>query len=488
MTTSVTEDEIYYNVLNQPIGYEGASTRYRSDQRGLLNESADSIAVRELLLLQMRSAHAIRNNGYAKTALTKYVTALNAIEVKWKNEGKKTENKAMQALWDEFAANPNVDNVGTLANTQSLWGAARFVDGSAHTQMLVKKKNNSNTVPLKLKVIPTQMHDIGYNGKSVNDGIKNGIKFDTDGVPVSYYYREDLYEHYWYGKQLKFEPTQVPAEDVLHIFERVYPGQWIGVPILSSILVSLYELDELVDATVAKQKAAQAISWIVENTNPGNMLAVGSPTTVRDKDESGVPKNKIVFKTQGGNVQYMNKGEKIHFYQSTDIGANLTSLIGSELHKIAAALDIPYHSLTGDTSGLDFSSIRAIGIELRLRLEYIHHFLTIPLGLSPLCAKFKAYAIPYNKRLASAIPTFQLPRWYGVDELKDAQADALELQMGMTTLERILQERHVTFEEVVEDAKRNEELKKHGIDIYGSKNKSMNQVGNKEANSNSSSN
>ena len=56
----------------EQIAYEGASISYKSAQRGLLTGEADSLAARELLTLQMRSNHAIRNNGYAKTAITRY--------------------------------------------------------------------------------------------------------------------------------------------------------------------------------------------------------------------------------------------------------------------------------------------------------------------------------------------------------------------------------------------------------------------------------
>jgi capsid protein len=231
-------------------------------------------------------------------------------------------------------------------------------------------------------------------------------------------------------------------------------------------MIPLYELDELIDATVAKQQAAQAIAWIVTNTNPMAMTPTGTPQVVKDK----YLRDEIVFKAQGGNTQYLNKGEDIKFYQSTDIGQNLQTLVKSELRRIATALDIPYHQLTGDTEGLDFSSIRALGIELRTRLEYIHHFYTIPLGLAPLTKKFKELALLVDSSVATALPRYQLPRWYGVDELQDAQADLLELQMGANTLENILNERHVSFEEVVADAKRNKVLIDLGIDIYGQAN------------------
>jgi capsid protein len=235
------------------------------------------------------------------------------------------------------------------------------------------------------------------------------------------------------------------------------------------------------DATVARQKASQAISWIVKNTNPLNPVPVGVPTYVKDKEE----KDKLVFKSQGTNVQYLNKNEDIVFHQGADIGANFVKLCETELRRIANAVKVPYHQLTGDTSGIDFSTLRAITIELRVRMEHVHQTQTIAMGLAPLTKYFKALASRY-KNVGSAEPTYQMPRQYGVDELKDAQADLLEIQYGMATLESKLQERHTTFEEIVEDCRRREELKQFGID-FAAMPQSTNQSTNVEANAKSTS-
>ena len=67
----------------------------------------------------------------------------------------------------------------------------------------------------------------------------------------------------------------------------------------------------------------------------------------------------------------------------------------------------------------------------------------------------------YSAKIGNAIPTYQLPRWYGVDELKDTQADLLEVQNGMSTLQSKLDERHTTFEDIIADRAR---IKEVGLD------------------------
>ena len=408
--------------------------------------------------------------------MLKYLTSLGAVKVKWTNKDG-TRHDVAQEKWDLFQENPNMDGYGTLGNTQLVWNSSIFQTGNSYTRMLVSK-GAEGTVPLKLQTIPSEMHDVLYNGESDRDNIRTGIKF-VNNVPKTYYFREGLYNSLWNGSSFSSDLIKIKAEEIIHQFDRETPGQWLGIPKLASVLVSLYELDELRDATVSKQKAAQAIAWIVENTNPLSMTPTGSPIMAKDKDE----KDKIVFKSSGGNTQYLNKGEKINFYQSTDIGTNLPVLISSELRRIASSLGMPYHSLTGDTSGLDFSSLRAIAIELRTRLEFIHQFRTIPLGLGQVTKRFKELGSLYFP-IEDAIATYQLPRWYGVDDLKDSQANLLNLSMGTTTLQRLLDERHLTFEDILASRSMLEEV---GLGhLMEGKTDASKQVTNNEANINSS--
>lgn len=473
-------EEMYFNNISQP-SFEGAVTSYRKEQQGLVYGTHDNLAAKELLNLQLRSAHAIRNNGYAKAAQKKYVENLKSIRVNWLDKNGKL-HKNLQDYWDEFAENPNLDGYGDLSITQSNWHSSMFQSGNSFTRLHIRRNGNKNKIPLKIETIQSEFHDIAFGGYDAMKDIRTGIEF-VDTKPAAYYFlRARIDTTILRDSQNPYKHIRIPADEIVHMFIRDYPGQWIGIPFLSSVLIPLYEIDELADATTAKQKAAQAISWIVKNTNPMNIMPVGAPAIAKDKDQ----KDKIVFRATGGNVQYLNKGEDIAFYQSTDVGPNLLPFIKSELQRIASALGLPYYQLTGDYSGIDFSTLRGISIELRNRIEFIHHFYTIPLGLTPITRKFKELASLYVKKTDNAYPTFQMPRWYGVDELKDAMSDVLEVQNGMATLQSKLDERHMTFEEIIADRERIREI---GLDnLLYPNGQSMAQANNNQANPNSDGN
>lgn len=444
-------EEFMYNRVSQT-AFDGAVTNYRLEQKGLISGEADVLAARELKLLWERSRHAVRNNGWATSARNNYKQNLGCIKVKWKDQNGKP-NKKMQGLWDSFAENPNLDGYGTLDNTQDAWNGGLF-DGEIFTRMIIKQRKNQ-TVPLVLQNISREYLDPTYTGIT-GTNTRNGITFNDEGTPVVYNFSKRLTQSGF----LNINKIQVPADEVLHIFIRQEVNQWRGIPILASILLPLYELDDLTDATVTKQKNAQAIGWIIKNTNPTSALAVGSALNVTDPgdvDES-TGKRRVITQTSGGGTQYLNKNEDIAFSKVDDIGTQLVDLIKFELHKIAAAAGMSYTTLTGDLSGISFSALQQVAIDMKITAEFIYKLYTINLALRPLCYRFRELASIYSsKNLANAVPIYQYPRRYSVNELKDGQADVLELQNKLTTYDKVLEERELTIEDIQEDLKRQQE-------------------------------
>jgi lambda family phage portal protein len=454
-----------YGVPRQA-GYEGATTSYRLEQRGLSQGDQDTTSARELKNLWARSHYLVRNNACSITAKKRLLANWvgKGITVKWMNPNN-TPNKKFQKLWDTWIQECNYDGYGNLYTTEALWGSALFESGESLTQMVISKRPTSK-IPLALKVVESEQLDPMFTKVATENvgidpmipaeqDVRTGIGF-IDGKPITYYFWK---KHP--GSRLITVPgnirVAVPAEDVIHIFERERPGQWRGVPMLTAVLLNIYEMDELVDATIQRQKAAQAISWIIKNTSVTNAVA---PGTVRQSVnplelDSITGQRKVIIQGAGGNVQYLNKGEDITLSSLDDIGGNLQVLLEDEWSKISSALGLAYHQVTGDLSGVNFSSIRAGLNELRIRIEMVQEHLFITLGLKRVTSRFQELAGIYESAaMLTAIPYYYPPRRYGVDDLKDAQADLMEVQAGFATLESKLAERNTTFEDIVADRKR----------------------------------
>lgn len=431
--------------------YVAASTEYALAHRQASIGDADTLGVSEMQFLIARSRYMCRNNAVCSSAQDKYATKLGSIKISCNNpDGSK--HSIAQDLWDEFAENPMLDGFGNLDTWQVACNHERFASGKALTRLHTVVSDSR--IPLKLQGIPAEYWDINYLGIDKSElntkpyRTKYGITFNNSKPELYHFFQEGYFAINATPVKDSWKRVAIPAEDIINSFERKNANQWIGVPLLSSCLLTIYALEDLCDATVKQQTNASAYSWIVKN-NGGNGLvrtATGSVALAGNKDLND-PDKKIVFQTAAGNVHYLGTGEELQQVQSTDIGNNLIPMIKSELELIASALNMPYFELKGDTSGMDFSSIRAILIQWRNRIEFIYNIIVIPTQMKPLVNKFFSYA-RLKYKVANVKVAYQIPRWYGVDDLKDCQADLLEVASGFTPIESVWQERGYSKEQI----------------------------------------
>jgi len=488
----MTTDNIYQGNPWAQQAYEGASFDYKNNLRGIVQGEVDQLTARELRFLQLRSRNITSNNAYGVSALATNLTKQGVITTDWK-DSKGKSHSYMNDVWGEFWENPSHDGYGDYGTFQALGNSELFINGANFIRKLIIRTGNVNKVPFKLQLIPTCLHamEVSY-GKDPSDATDNviryGIKFNKSGLPVSYYFNKSYIE-----KQVNlFDPTihvEVPATELVHYFQRDYAGQWLGVPKLTSVLLSLYELEDLIGATVQKQKISQAVAFVVQNaTDSLNQYPTAIASSVSE-DYVG-DKKQVVFHTRGTNTLYLNRGESAQLMQSNDIGANWGVLVETELRKVAIVSEILLHELTGETGKMSMSAMIGLLVQSRKRLEYIINVYTIPLREKPIVQAFQQVASVYNKRAASAVAHFQLPMWRGLDDLADAQADVLELQNGLALYEDKLAERGLTIDKVIADRESLKELEKYGIQFAAlNAQPSMQQAGaNQQANSNTTSN
>jgi len=416
--------------------FDGATTGFRAQTKGLLRGAPDTFAARELELLWQRSHDFCRNNTVAVTAKNRLVASWigDGIKVKW-------DNAKVQVAWDEFVTSPSLDGFGSMHNMQALWAGSLFESGEVFTRMLIQK-NSKATIPLKLQVIEAEQLDPRYYNTKT---IRNGIQFDATGV---------IPEQYWFWKKHPStrmmgelnERVAVPADSVLHMFNRDRPGQWRGVPKLTPAMLDLYELSDLTDATLVRQKVAQAVGWIIKKNTTGALPLIGAleeTTEALPSEDPSVMGDKIQQITPGG-VHYLGEDEDFEFASIDDIGSNFVSMLEYQMRQIASCLDLTYEQLSGDLTQVNFSSIRAGIIEFRKRVSMTQQCIFVNLGLFPLTEYFKELCGIYiNATAANAKATFIFPKQEWVDPLKDAQADVLEIRAGLSTLADKLAERGV---------------------------------------------
>ena len=431
--------------------YEGASQGSRMRDRGKHVSGPNSEIERSLSTLRKRSRHAIANHPYGVTGKNAYVDNLvgNGIKAKW-------ENKKLQHYWDIWELECDADGISNFPGQQALVAGTEFSDGETLIRRRWRRPNDGLTVPFQIEVfesdlLPIQLTDIT---KSIRLGIqKNGIGQRT------YYH---LYKHHPDDLPQGFginETKAVPANDMIHYFQPVRPKQDRGIPHLSVVLVRLYEIDEMQDATLVKQKTAQLFAWIIKKQHQeGDFDA--DPETIDGNaniDYTEIQNGEAIKRIKPGAVHYLGDDEDIEFSSPDGIGPNYVEWMKSELRAVAKAIGLTYEQLTGDLTGVNYSSIRAGLIEFRRRIERLQHHLMIFKFCHPV-AKWFLEAIwmnnlvdlpEYTTNPHQYLPKWQTPRWDWVDPLKDVMADILEDRAGFDSRANKNAERGLDSETVV---------------------------------------
>ncbi|MEM1113271.1 MAG: phage portal protein [Pseudomonadota bacterium] len=409
--------------------YEGASSSPRLAGKGNVLSGPNMPLARSLPLLQSRSRNAVRNNAYAAGARDTYASNLvgSGIRPDWKNE-------AIQTLWDRWIGECDADGVNSLYGLQSLCASGQFEAGEVFTRFRFRRPTDGLSVPLQLQLIESEQLDAGYSRAMDGRLIKMGIEFDAIGRRSAYH----LWRYHPHEKltaQMNVR-VPIPADQIVHVYRQTRPGQLRGVPELSSVILRLYEIDEMQDALLAKQKLSQLFGVFVKR-KPGEFNE-DSPENFHGElvtDGQGEEFSEFV----PGGIHYLDTGEEVQFSSPGDIGSAYTDWLRSELLAVARGAGLTYEQLTGDLKNVNYSSIRAGLLEFRRRVEALQAYLMVHQWCRPIAAKWLDTAIVsgaialedyWELRSAYLAIDWIATKWEWVDPLKEEMADLIAVRSG----------------------------------------------------------
>ena len=443
--------------------YEGASTKRRMAGKGTTVTGPNAPIERHLPTLVARSHNAIRNNAYATKAKEAYIANLvgTGIKPQWGDE-------RIQAMWDRWVEECDADGVDNFYGMQSLAAGAQFESGEALGRIRYRRTSDGLSVPMQLQVIESEHLDPAFSRAFGGRMIKMGIEFDGIGQRTAY--------HLW-----RFHPHErltseintrvpVPADSVIHMYRRGRPGQLRGTPELTSVIIRLYEIDEMQDATLARQKLAQLFGAFVKRKTAHDPEDEG-PLFGGLVSMPGDPEPLDEF-TPGG-IHYLEDDEEVTFSSPPDIQSQYTDWLRTELLAVAAGAGITYEQLTGDLKGVNYSSIRAGLLEFRRRAEALQAQLIVHQWCRRIAAKWLDVAVTSG---VLALPDYWAnrsrylaidwiaPKWAWVDPLKEVTADLLEVRAGFKPRSEAAGERGWSLEQLdAEIRNANDSADRHGL-------------------------
>ncbi|WP_240127017.1 phage portal protein [Thermomonas alba] len=386
--------------------------------------------------LRAKSRDLARRNAWAAAGIEAFVA--NAIGTGIKPQSMVTEaavREAIHALWWDWVEEADAAGLTDFYGLQALACRAMLEGGEALVRLRWRRPEDGLPVGLQLQVLepehlPTTLHRDLPSGNV----IRAGIEFDRLGRRVAYHLTRS---HPGDGSLAPMsgtggmETVRVPADEVVHLFRPLRPGQIRGEPWLARALVKLHELDQYDDAELVRKKTAAMFAGFITRLAPEDtLMGEGLP------DAQGV----ALAGLEPGTLQILEPGEDIKFSQPADVGSSYGEFMRQQFRAVAAAMGITYEMLTGDLTQVNYSSIRAGLLEFRRRCEAIQHGVIVHQLCRPVWRAWMEQAVlegalslpGFARRRREFLAAKWIPQgWQWVDPLKEFNALKLAIRAGL---------------------------------------------------------
>jgi len=310
--------------------------------------------------------------------------------------------------------------------------------------------------------------------------IMQGVQFDKNGRVEGYWVRPFVLGNFSAAPQAVFVPARTPwgRTRVAHVFDLIVAGQIRGISPLAPALTPAHAKStrrefELVQALV-QSMVAMTIESDLDRATALRSLATNDPfdgpapvgiSPAEWAAERAAYYETVKINLQPGTVTHMMKGDKLVMHRSQAPNSTYDAFDKSLSREAAKAAGSSYEDVSGDYSSTNFSAAR-MGSELPWRINLRRRASTVePLYRAAFVAWLEEACETGRIKLPKSAPAFwEAPDaysnavWRGsskpvADPLKAAQADILEVENGLSTLEAKLGERGLDFEEVLAQRK-----------------------------------
>jgi lambda family phage portal protein len=181
----------------------------------------------------------------------------------------------------------------------------------------------------------------GLNAKAEGGNkIHDGVEYDAiTGSPVAFHFIEDT---------LIYRTVRVPAENVIFGLDRRRPGQLRGITPFAPALMLARDLAMTMDAEIDAAKLAS--KWLaVVKTQDSEAFQNG-----RAVEKNGKP----IEYLENAIIEYLEPGEDIEIQSHQRGGESFQGFCRFVLRLIAITADLPYEILSGDYTGMNYTTLR----------------------------------------------------------------------------------------------------------------------------------
>lgn len=251
--------------------------------------------------------------------------------------------------WEKFCKSNGCDvtKSTTLAKMAEVVLRTVATDGEA---FIIKKRGmNYGSHGFALQLISAEQVDDKYNTTlDTGNTVYQGIEINDVGAVVAY--------HVWNSvtptplhTQVYRTRLRIPAEDMIHVFDRKAPNQLRGYPWFANAILSVHQLDQYNQASLEMARLASIKS--VYGVLPPNADGLS------DEDLDYISKN-VPRKITPGQMELYPEGMQIGTIDWNTPNSNQPEFVKVQLQLIASGLGISYAALANNLESINFSSMK----------------------------------------------------------------------------------------------------------------------------------
>lgn len=370
-------------------------------------------------------------------------------------------NERVEMAWWKWCQRPTCDGQMTMVDFLALMAITHARDGEFLFE-IVKDSRFPDGIALNPVEADMLDHDLNHAFLPNGNQIKMGVEIDSYGKPVAYHM---LLVHpgeaTWNMRSTKDRWRRVPADRIIHIYQRRRPGQTRGQPVAASVVNPIKMLDGYREAETMGRRLMAAQGGFIE-TEQG---AASTIDALADGRETEDEESDLIMNVEPGVIRSLKVGQKFKEFNPGGQVSDYQQFESQVKKDIAAGFGISVFSHGMETSGVSYSTGRTVAIEDRDFYKAYQRFL-IDGGMEKIFAAWlSAHSMsdnasfpPSRMQAIADWHSFRGRGWDWVDPAKDIKANVEALRTRQTSLSAVAASRGIDIRDLLAEIADDEAL------------------------------
>lgn len=470
-TTATLQAEITGALRTASRSFEAADTPVWAESWQTTTAGINDELAAKLPTLRARSRAQARSNEWAvgyKQKLIDHVLGDAGIRLQLRltrGDGSPNtrQNDLFEAGWTQWGRAADVSGLA-WAQVEKLALLSLVIDG----EILYRLRPGSGPMGFQIQFLPADVLDVNCNREYGANRVRMGVEINDEGARVAYWIKAQAYGVDASQLTSVGQHLRIPASEIVHGFEHEEIGQLRGYPWLSAGARRLWLLSDFEQsAAVASSNAAkrQGFFYTPDGEAPRGFVDRYISTALEraraeGKDLTTEELNRITAEAEKfatampGQFDTLPIGYQFQPFESKWPEVSAEGYVKQHVRGWAAARGMSYVTLGNDLEAVNYSSAQVGIVAERDRFKAIQTLLKQHLHRPVIeaVAKYVVAATPglNPTRLDAylAAVTWQPRRWSGIDPVKAANANAINLGNKTTSRRRILLDQGLDPDEI----------------------------------------